>query len=91
MDKILAIKNIRKRLGVSLIVAKEMYENSEQAPVLVASIQPFDEGKRAGFAKNFVAYDKCHRWTPSPTDSTNLRLDCLRTNTRLVLRSKIVP
>ena len=34
MDKILAIKEIRKRLGVSLIVAKEMYENSEHSPVL---------------------------------------------------------
>jgi hypothetical protein len=89
MDKILAIKEIRKRLGVSLIVAKEMYENSEHSPVLVVSVQPL-QPQRSGFAKNFVAYDNCHRWTPSPTDSTNLRLDCLRTNTRLVLRSKLV-
>ena len=80
MSKIQGVKAICKRLGVSLLVAKEMYENSEVSPVLVVSKQS-TEGK--GFSKNFVAYDNNHDWTIHEEGIP--RLKCSLTYTRIVM------
>ena len=79
MGKIQGVKEIKKRLGVSLLVAKEMYENSEVSPVLVVSEQS-TAGK--GFSKNFVAHDNNHDWSMHEEGIPRLR--CSLPHTQIV-------
>ena len=80
MDKIRAVTGIRDRLGVSLRVAKEIYENSEISLVIVVSENPLT-GYRTGFANNYVDYDEAHNWTSHEEGGS--RLCCSHTETHL--------
>jgi len=73
MRKIESIKEIKKRLRVSLKVAKEIYENSEVSSVIILSNE--------GFKLNYVDYDESHHWTPH--DDGGSRLCCSFTQTHL--------